>query len=173
MNKPVSEADAVADAAADTRKDTQAHSGSEEHDSLLLQDQLCFALYSTSRAITKQYSKLLTELGLTYPQYLAMLVLWEGDGLAIQTLATTLELEGATTTPLVQRLEKLGLVTRERSQKDERRVQVFLTPAGRNLQRRAMHVPEAIGAAVGVDKETARQLIHAVNRIKKTLQTRD
>lgn len=139
---------------------------SNKQDGLLLQDQLCFALYSTSRAITRQYSRLLADMGLTYPQYLAMLVLWENDGITIQTMARQLELEGATTTPLIQRLEKLGFVSRERSHEDERRVLIFLTASGRQLYQQALGIPAAIGCAIGVDEKNARALIKACNRIR-------
>lgn len=141
-----------------------------KQDGLLLQDQLCFALYSTSRAITRQYSRLLAELGLTYPQYLAMLVLWEGDGITIQTMASRLELEGATTTPLIQRLEKLGLLTRQRSSEDERRVLIFLTDAGSALYEQAVGIPAAIQCAVGVDEKSALSLIKACNRIRRHIR---
>lgn len=133
---------------------------------LRINDQLCFALYSASRAITKQYAILLDNLGVTYPQYLALLVLWEADGLSIQTIATSLELDGATTTPLIQRLEKLGLVSRQRSTEDERKVQVFLTPKGRNLYKKAVAIPHDLGCAIGVDQKTATRLIKETSRIK-------
>ncbi|MGQ7847212.1 MarR family winged helix-turn-helix transcriptional regulator [Granulosicoccus sp. 3-233] len=143
---------------------------SKPSDGLLLQDQLCFALYSTSRAITRQYSKLLADLGLTYPQYLAMLVLWEGDGITIQAMASRLQLEGATTTPLIQRLEKLGLVSRVRSRDDERRVMIHLTDKGHDLYRRALGIPASIQCAIGVDEKSARSLMMACNRIRDVIR---
>jgi len=133
---------------------------------LRIEDQLCFALYSTSRAITKQYAIVLEKMGVTYPQYLAMLVLWQKDGLLIQEIANSLELDQATTTPLVQRLEKLGLVTRQRSTEDERKVQVFLTDKGKKLYKQALAVPHGIGCAIGVDEKTAIRLIKATKKIK-------
>lgn len=112
---------------------------------LLLHDQLCFALYATSRAITKKYSEPLADLGVTYPQYLSLLILWETDGITIQDLATKLEIKGATATPLVQRLEKLGLVNRKRDTKDERRVRIMLTTKCKQLREKALAMPPMIG----------------------------
>lgn len=133
---------------------------------LRLEDQLCFALYSTSRAITKQYKILLEEIGVTYPQYLALIVLWQQDGILIQELASALELEPATTTPLVQRLEKLDLVTRQRSSEDERRVHIFLTEKGRQHYKKAVNIPHALGCATGLNVETATMLINEMKAIK-------
>src|SRR6187200_2501718 len=100
---------------------------------LLLDNQLCFALYSTSLAMTKLYKPLLEELGLTYPQYLAMLVLWEAEPRSVRELGEELGLDSGTLSPLLKRLESLGLVERRRSAEDERRVEVFLTGAGTAL----------------------------------------
>jgi DNA-binding MarR family transcriptional regulator len=111
---------------------------------LLLDNQLCFALYSASLAMTKLYKPLLDELGLTYPQYLAMLVLWERDGLMVSELGERLSLDSGTLTPLLKRLETAGLIERNRDAQDERRVHVSLTAAGRRLKARARKVPGAI-----------------------------
>ncbi|MEM7214331.1 MAG: MarR family transcriptional regulator [Pseudomonadota bacterium] len=133
---------------------------------LKIDDQLCFALYSASRAITKQYAFLLEDMGITYPQYLALMVLWERDGLLIQEIAASMELDSATTTPLIQRLEKLDLVTRQRSQEDQRRVYVFLTPKGRKNFDKAIHIPHGLGCATGISPETAHMLIDEMKKIK-------
>jgi len=133
---------------------------------LRIEDQLCFALYSVSRAITKQYATILDKMGITYPQYLALMVLWRRDGLLVQEIAANLEVDQATATPLIQRLEKLGLVARRRSTEDERKVQVFLTKMGKDLYDDALSVPHALGCAIGVDDEKARELIAEVNAIK-------
>jgi DNA-binding MarR family transcriptional regulator len=114
---------------------------------LLLDNQLCFALYSASLAMTKLYKPLLDALGLTYPQYLVMLVLWEGDGLMVTELGQRLSLDSGTLTPLLKRLESAGLVTRIRAVEDERRVHITLTAAGRKLRTRAEKVPECVLAA--------------------------
>jgi MarR family transcriptional regulator, organic hydroperoxide resistance regulator len=116
---------------------------------LRLDHQLCFALYSSSLAMTKAYRPLLEPLGLTYPQYLALLVLWEHNGIAVGELGERLFLDSGTLTPLLKRMEVAGLVQRERAQDDERRVIVSLTPQGRALRRRAEQVPRAISAAMG------------------------
>ena len=99
-------------------------------DELELDRQLCFALHAASRATTAVYRPVLDELGLTYPQYLAMLVLWERDGISVSDLGTRLQLDSGTLSPLLKRLEGLGLVERHRSPNDERRVVVDLTQSG-------------------------------------------
>jgi len=111
---------------------------------LLLDNQLCFALYSTSLAMTKLYKPLLDALGLTYPQYLAMLVLWEQDGLTVSELGERLYLDSGTLTPLLKRLEAAGLIARLRAVEDERRVHLTLTAAGRRLKARAAKIPGCI-----------------------------
>ena len=111
---------------------------------LLLDNQLCFALYSTSLAMTRFYKPLLKELGLTDPQYLALLVLWESDGLTVSELGKRLFLDSGTLTPLLKRLESLGLVTRLRAVEDERRVHISLTPQGRALKAKAAKIPACI-----------------------------
>ena len=114
---------------------------------LLLDNQLCFALYSTSLAMTKLYKPLLDELGLTYPQYLVMLVLWERDGLMVSELGERLYLDSGTLTPLLKRLEGAGLIARIRAVEDERRVHITLTAAGRKLQARAQKIPGCVRSA--------------------------
>ena len=114
---------------------------------LLLDNQLCFALYSASLAMTRLYKPLLDGLGLTYPQYIAMLVLWERDGLMVSELGERLSLDSGTLTPLLKRLEALGLVARIRDVQDERRVHITLTSAGRKLKTRAAKIPGCILAA--------------------------
>lgn len=106
-----------------------------------LDEQLCFALYSTSLALNKVYRRLLAPLGLTYPQYLAMLVLWERDGLTVSEIGERLHLDSATLTPLLKRLEASGLITRTRATHDERQVVIELSKEGRDLKARARSVP--------------------------------
>ena len=114
---------------------------------LQLDHQLCFALYSTSLAMTKLYKPLLEEIGLTYPQYLAMLVLWEQDGLMVSELGERLFLDSGTLTPLLKRLESAGLISRIRDAQDERRVHITLTTAGRKLKAKAAKIPGCIISA--------------------------
>ncbi len=113
-------------------------------DLLHLDDQLCFALYRASRAMTAAYAPLLDGLGLTYPQYLVMLVLWQHDGERVSQIGERLALDSATLTPMLKRLEAMGLVTRKRSAADERVVEVFLTADGKRLKRRAAEVPKCM-----------------------------
>lgn len=117
------------------------------NEALLLDNQLCFALYSSSLAMSKVYKPLLDELGLTYPQYLVMLVLWEGDGLTVSDIGERLYLDSGTLTPLLKRLEAAELVQRLRDASDERRVLVRLTAAGRKLRSQATKLPECILSA--------------------------
>jgi DNA-binding MarR family transcriptional regulator len=114
---------------------------------LQLDNQLCFALYSTSLAMTRLYKPLLETLGLTYPQYLAMLVLWEKDGLMVSELGERLYLDSGTLTPLLKRLESSGLISRLRAVEDERRVHITLTAAGRKLKAQAAQIPGCILSA--------------------------
>ena len=125
---------------------------------LLLDNQLCFALYSASLAMTKLYKPLLEELGLTYPQYLVMLVLWEGDGLMVSELGQRLSLDSGTLTPLLKRLEAAGLVSRLRAVADERRVHVHLTAAGRALRTKAKKVPFELAERAGFDITKSRDV---------------
>ncbi|MDB5733029.1 MAG: transcriptional regulator, MarR family [Variovorax sp.] len=114
---------------------------------LRLDNQLCFAVYSTSLAMTRLYKPLLDKLGLTYPQYLVMLALWEHDGSMVSELGERLSLDSGTLTPLLKRLEAHGHVSRLRDVADERRVRVTLTAAGRKLKARAAGVPGCLLAA--------------------------
>lgn len=133
--------------------------------SLLLSDQLCFALYAASRAVTARYRPLLDELGLTYPQYLVMLVLWEQDSISVSELGAALHLESSTLSPLLKRLEAGGLLRRERRAEDERSVGVHLTEEGVALRGKADAVPLAIGEAMGLSAEqdaVAKELLRLI-----------
>lgn len=116
-----------------------------------LDRQLCFALYSGSLVMTKLYKPLLGALGLTYPQYLVLLVLWETNALGVGELGERLYLDSGTLTPLLKRMEAGGWLTRERAATDERRVIVRLTAAGRALRRKAESVPRQVACASGCD----------------------
>lgn len=113
-------------------------------DLLRLENQLCFALHAASRAMTGAYQPLLDELGITYPQYLVLLTLWEEDGARVSRIGERLHLDSGTLTPLLKRLEAHELVERRRSSEDERVVEVFLTATGKRLKKRAMEVPAAM-----------------------------
>ena len=127
-------------------------------DDLLLDNQVCFALHSTSLLMTKVYKPLLQALNLTYPQYLAMMVLWEKDGLTVGEISTRLLTDPGSLTPLLKRLESEGLLSRTRSKEDERVVIVELTEQGRALREQARGIPQCILAASGDSLERLRAL---------------
>ena len=118
---------------------------------LRLDNQLCFLFHRISRELNAAYRPLLADLGLTYPQYLVMLVLWESDGLGVGEIGDRLALDSGTLSPLIRRMEKGGLVTREGAADDERRVTVHLTEAGRALEQRAADVPDSLAAQLADD----------------------
>ena len=133
-----------------------------------LDNQLCFRLYTASRLLTQAYYPLLSEQGLTYPQYLVLLVLWEKDAQPVNDIAKRLFLETNTVTPLLQRMEKEGILTRKRGEKDARQMIVSLTPKGRDLQKKLADVPFAIGNAVlcdSVNPVTAPELFRMLDDI--------
>ena len=134
---------------------------------LQLDNQLCFALYSTSLAMTKLYKPLLAELGLTYPQYLAMLVLWECDGLMVSELGDRLYLDSGTLTPLLKRLEASGYISRLRDVNDERRVHITLTSIGRKLKARAAKIP---GCIVSASQCALPELLALTNQLQALRQ---
>jgi DNA-binding MarR family transcriptional regulator len=136
---------------------------------LLLDNQLCFALYSASLAMTKLYKPLLDELGVTYPQYLVLLVLWEGDGVMVSELGERLSLDSGTLTPLLKRLEGAGLVSRMRDVADERRVHIHLTAAGRRLKARAAKVPACVLEATQCSIAELQQLTRQVRALRERL----
>ena len=138
-------------------------------ESLLLDNQLCFALHSTSLLMTKVYKPLLQALGLTYPQYLAMLVLWEQDGVAVSELGERLTLDSGTLTPLLKRMETAGLVTRLRDAADERRVLIRLTTDGRQLKTRAQRIPGCVLQASQCDVAEAMALTRQVQALRNRL----
>jgi DNA-binding MarR family transcriptional regulator len=137
---------------------------------LLLENQLCFALYSTSLAMSKVYRKLLGGLDLTYPQYLVMLVLWEQDSLTVSAIGERLFLDSATLTPLLKRLETAGLVERARASRDERQVIVSLTDQGRQLKAKARAVPPGVASAAQCTAAEAGAMIKRLNALRAALQ---
>jgi DNA-binding MarR family transcriptional regulator len=123
-----------------------------------LDEQLCFALYNASRAVTRSYAPLLEPLGLTYPQYLVLLVLWERDGLPVKQLGERLALDSGTLTPMLKRLEQQGLVERRRGQLDERVVRIHLTAQGRGLRGKARKIPTELACRAGYDVASERSV---------------
>jgi len=139
-------------------------------DSLLLDNQLCFSLYSTSLLMTKVYKPLLQALGLTYPQYLTMMVLWERDGMTVGEISTRLLTDPGSLTPLLKRLEAEGLLSRTRSKDDERVVIVELTPQGRALRDQAESVQLNIVKASCHSSAELRALQASLLSLRKNLQ---
>lgn len=136
---------------------------------LHLDNQLCFAVYSTSHAFTRVYKPLLDALGLTYPQYLVMIILWEQDGQTVGAVGERLFLESSTLTPLLKRLEAAGLVERRRSLEDQRQVRLNLTEAGQALQTQAQSVPPCILSATGLDLPELAALKAEIIRLRASL----
>lgn len=141
-------------------------------DALLLDHQLCFALHSASLAMTKVYKPHLDALGVTYPQYLVLLVLWERDGVTVSAIGERLFLDSGTLTPLLKRLEAQGLLSRTRDAQDERRVVIRLTDQGRALKQDAAAIPGCILGATGCTVEQvvdlARQVAELRDRLAET-----
>jgi MarR family transcriptional regulator, organic hydroperoxide resistance regulator len=137
---------------------------------LLLRNQVCFALHNAARAANALYRPLLDPLGLTYPQYLVLLLLWERDVRTVGELGAALDLDSGTLSPLLKRLEGAGLVARRRSAGDERVVEVRLTPAGTAMRRRARRIPAALMAATGLSAADLSTLHSTLTRVAGSLR---
>ena len=145
------------------------------HPEFLLDNQLCFRLYTASRRITQAYHPLLSGYGLTYPQYLVLLVLWEQDAQPVNDIAKRLKLETNTVTPLLQRMEKAGLLVRTRGRADERQTIVSLTRQAKKLKKQLAGVPQAVGSSVlceSVTPATVPDLYHMLDDIINTLSNK-
>ncbi|MEV0051710.1 MarR family transcriptional regulator [Saccharopolyspora shandongensis] len=138
---------------------------------LALDRQVCFALYSASRAFTGLYRPVLEELGLTYPQYLVMLVLWEHESVTVKELGAALRLDSGTLSPLLKRLEARGLLTRHRSFADERSVAVVLTEDGAEMRAQARCIPDRMVAATGLQIDELEQLKSTLERLTAALDS--
>ena len=136
-----------------------------------LDEQLCFALYAASRAMTSCYRPMLDALDLTYPQYLVLLVLWERGDATVTGIGHALQLETGTLSPLLKRLEAAGLITRTRQAGDERSVLVSLTPAGRELEARVAEAQSNVGAATGLSRAEVGDLRETLHRLSDRLRT--
>jgi DNA-binding MarR family transcriptional regulator len=143
----------------------------ENEDYLVLEKQLCFSLYSASHRLVRSYRQLLEPLDLTYPQYLAMLVLWQQSELNVKELGEKLHLDSGTLTPLLKRLENKGLVSRTRSQLDERVVQILLTEQGKALKTQASHIPVAIFQQSGLPLAKLLELKQSCDLLFQQLDT--
>ncbi|MFT3716574.1 MAG: MarR family transcriptional regulator [Gordonia sp. (in: high G+C Gram-positive bacteria)] len=132
---------------------------------LLLERQVCFALAVANRSVLKIYRRLLDPLGLTHPQYLVMLSLWEHDKLSVKELGDLLQLDSATLSPLLKRLEANGLIQRKRREDDERSVDVVLTDAGRDLRNQAVEIPGKVVGALGVGMDDLLELHSVLTKV--------
>jgi len=141
--------------------------------SLLLNQQLCFGLYSTSLAMSKLYRKLLKQLDITYPQYLVMMVLWEHDGLTLSQIGERLFLDSATLTPLLKRMEATGLLTRTRAADDERHIIITLTEHGKHLKEKAKKIPLSVFCATKCPAEELVSLHEQIIKLRKNLMEDD
>ncbi|KEC85252.1 MULTISPECIES: MarR family winged helix-turn-helix transcriptional regulator [Acinetobacter] len=141
----------------------------QDYSNLNLDHQLCFLVYSTNLALNQLYRKLLTPLGLTYPQYLVMLVLWEKDGLTVSEIGEKLFLESSTLTPLLKKLQSNGIVNRERSTKDERQVIISLTVQGHALKLKAVDIPLQVAQASACDLDSITQLKDLLSNLRENI----
>ena len=137
----------------------------EKYESLKLSKQLCFPLYACSREMIKLYKPWLDEIGLTYTQYITMMVLWEHKSMTVKSLGLELYLDSGTLTPLLKKLEDKGLVTRRRSDKDERNLIVTITEAGEALKDRALHIPGEMTKYINLPKEDIRDLYRMLHQL--------
>ncbi len=138
-------------------------------DPLKLENQLCFPLYACAREVVKKYKPFLDEIGLTYTQYIAMMVLWENKNMNVKSLGERLYLDSGTLTPLLKKLEAEGLVTRARSIEDERNLNVTLTDKGEALKQRALDIPGQIGKCIQISPEEAQTLYRILYQILENL----
>ncbi|MBI3896902.1 MAG: MarR family transcriptional regulator [Gammaproteobacteria bacterium] len=138
-------------------------------DALLLDNQMCFALYSTSLTMSKVYQPLLKKLGVTYSQYVVLMALWERDGVTVSELGDKVYLDSGTLTPLLKRLELLGLVRRRRAEEDERRVLVSLTPKGRELKTKANEVADKLACTVQCSPKEVKLLTRRLQEMRAIL----
>jgi len=136
---------------------------------LKLENQLCFLIYSTNLALNQLYRKLLTPLGITYPQYLVMLVLWEKDEVTVSEIGSKLFLESSTLTPILKKLEAMHLVNRTRSKEDERQVIITLSEKGKNLKEQAVNIPAHILAASSCDMTTLLGLKDQLTQLRTNI----
>ena len=139
------------------------------HKNLLLNNQLCFALYAATNSIIRYYRIYLNEIGITYTQYLVLLVLWEQDSCSIKTIANNLKLDSPTITPIVQKLEKINLVKRHRSNEDERVVFVTLTKAGIDLEDQVADIQNKVACKTHLNNKDFNELKETLNNLAETM----
>lgn len=144
-----------------------------QKDGLLLEEQVCFQLYLASRSMSKAYHPLLEGIGLTYPQYLVMLVLWEHKKISVKGIGEKLGLDSGTVSPLIKRMMEKGLILKARDKLDERGVQVSLTKVGVALKVKARCVPVELGETTDFDRDKVQMLLRALKEFNLTLTSRD
>jgi DNA-binding MarR family transcriptional regulator len=137
---------------------------------LKLENQLCFSVYSAAHAFVQSYKQHLEPMGLTYPQYLVMLLLWEQEGRSVNELGQPLQLDSGTLTPLLKRMEKAGFVTRQRDPKDERVTRIYLTPHGKSLQDKARAIPAALLCDSGLELDGLIDLRDRLKDVGRSLR---
>jgi len=135
------------------------------NDILKLENQLCFPLYACAKEVVRQYKPYLDEIGLTYTQYIAMMVLWEEKSMNVKSLGKHLYLDSGTLTPLIKKMEIQGLVTRERSSEDERNLIISITKKGEELKRKAYKVPEQMGKCINITSDDASTLYRLLYKV--------
>jgi len=141
------------------------------YEQLKLENQLCFPLYAASRLITQEYQPHLDALGITYPQYLVLMVLWETDSITVNEITRQLILNTNTITPVLKRMEMQGIITRQRSKEDERKVIVSLTPQGKQLQAKAASIPEKLVMSLISDNVKIEDLIRLKDQLHRIIQS--
>nr|WP_301288887.1 MULTISPECIES: MarR family transcriptional regulator [Methylorubrum] len=140
-------------------------------DPLLLDNQLCYALYAAAHRMTKSYRPMLERMGLTYPQYLVLLVLWENDGITVSEIGRRLRLDSGTLTPVLKRLETSGLLNRSRRQSDEREVEIALTDQGRALRSEAITVRQSVMCQLNMSEPEIQAMRADLNALIENLST--
>ena len=140
------------------------------YDCLKLENQLCFPLYLCSKELTRKYSKFLSEFDLTYTQYIVMLYLWEKESCNVSELGKTILLDSSTLTPLLKKLEVKGYIKRERSNSDERNLNISLTDEVNKLKDMAIHVPKEMGKCINLDESEAKELGRILYKILTSLE---
>ncbi|WP_346859378.1 MarR family transcriptional regulator [uncultured Draconibacterium sp.] len=142
-----------------------------EYDQLKLSNQVCFPIYAASRLITREYQPLLDKLGITYPQYLVLMVLWETDNVTVNKITNKLILNTNTVTPLLKRMEVLGLISRTRSENDERKVMVSLTEKGKELRVKAAEIPAQLVKKLDTGKLDLNELIDLREKLNRLIDS--
>ena len=143
---------------------------SDKYDGLKLDNQLCFPLYAVSKEVIKKYRPYLDKLGLTYTQYITMMVMWEHEKINVKDLGVELFLDSGTLTPVLKSLEQKGYIERQRDSIDERVLNVTLTVSGQALKDRALHIPKAVASAINLDQKDALELYRILYKILMTEQ---